>query len=124
VVAVIDDNPVNRLLVRRALEGVAEISEFASMAYFLDAVDDVAPDMAFLDLMMPGEDIPALLATLAESKAELVARIIVLTADPRLPEADAAAASGIIGVVERPFLKADFIALLNMTQDRMSGGRL
>lgn len=118
VIAVIDDNPVNRLLARRALEDVAEIVEYATMSGFLQSLQDFEPDMAFVDLMMPGENIPEMLAGLAQTRTPLMRRIIVLTADPRVPAALTLRSMDIIGVFERPFLRTDFLSLMQGALDR------
>ena len=55
-VLVVDDEPVNRALIRAALQGFCDISEAGSGAEALAALAASPADLVLLDVMMPGMD--------------------------------------------------------------------
>jgi CheY-like chemotaxis protein len=55
-IAVIEDNPDNRLLVQAILEDDYEIVEFESGTAAMDGLEAAGPDLVLLDISLPGMD--------------------------------------------------------------------
>lgn len=55
-IAVIEDNPDNRLLVRALLEGLYEISEFETGVEAMEGLPSDLPDLILLDISLPEMD--------------------------------------------------------------------
>ena len=55
-IAVVEDNPDNRLLVLALLDGLYECREYVSGIEALAALDTDTPDLVLLDISLPGLD--------------------------------------------------------------------
>ena len=56
-IAIVDDEPVNRLILKRSFDDEKyEIREFEDGESFLSSLEDYIPDVVLLDVMMPGMD--------------------------------------------------------------------
>jgi CheY-like chemotaxis protein len=55
-IAVVEDNPDNRLLVRALLERRFAVSEYATGAAALEGLAAERPDLVLLDISLPGMD--------------------------------------------------------------------
>lgn len=55
-VALVEDNPDNRLLVQALLKGHFEVDEYATGAAALEAFAEALPDVILLDISLPGMD--------------------------------------------------------------------
>jgi len=55
-IAVIEDNPDNRLLVRALLEGLYQISEFETGVEAMEGLPSDLPDLILLDISLPEMD--------------------------------------------------------------------
>lgn len=55
-IAVVEDNPDNRLLVQALLEDLYEISEYETGQDAVDGLADDAPDLVLLDISLPEMD--------------------------------------------------------------------
>ena len=55
-IAVVEDNPDNRLLVRVILKDCYEVAEYESGAEALAALPEEKPDLVLLDISLPGMD--------------------------------------------------------------------
>ncbi len=98
-VLVVDDHPVVRLGVERALHGLDGIEVVATAADGAEALriaQDQKPDVILMDLQMPG-DLDGIAATRAIVRVEPGIRIVVLTSHLDRAKIEAAFAAGAVG---------------------------
>jgi CheY-like chemotaxis protein len=69
----------------------------------LAKVDDFAPDLILLDVMMPGMDGPATLAQLRKRPVSADTPVIFMTAKVQREEIDRFLALGAVAVIPKPF---------------------
>ena len=55
-IAVVEDNPDNRLLVQAILEDVYELSEYETGSEAIEGLGEDLPDLILLDISLPGMD--------------------------------------------------------------------
>ena len=55
-IAVVEDNPDNRLLVQAILDEVYDLSEFENGAQVIEGLIDFEPDLVLLDISLPDMD--------------------------------------------------------------------
>ena len=79
-VAVVEDNPDNRLLVRAILEDVYEIVEYETGRQALEGIPQHRPDVVILDISLPEMDGTEVLARLRAGQATRHLPVIALTA--------------------------------------------
>ena len=79
-VALVEDNPDNRLLVQALLKGHYEVVEFPTGADALAAFDDNQPDLVLLDISLPGMDGTEVLERLRAESRWRELPVIALTA--------------------------------------------
>ena len=80
-VLIIDDDPNNRELMRRVLEGAGHVvREAAGGKAGIDAMDANVPDLVILDLMMPGVDGFAVLDRMREHNILASTPVVIVTA--------------------------------------------
>jgi CheY-like chemotaxis protein len=103
-VAVIEDNPDNRLLVRAILRDRYEVVEYERAADALVAFAKRRPDVALLDISLPGMDGKEMLARMRAD--ECIGRVptIALTAHAMEGDRDALLAAGFDGYVAKPIV--------------------
>lgn len=79
-VAVVEDNPDNRLLVQAILEDEYEIVEFESGIAALEGFGEVSPDVVLLDISLPEMDGSEVLRRMKEDPELSSIPVIALTA--------------------------------------------
>lgn len=79
-IAVIEDNPDNRLLVQAILEDDYEINEFETGIEALEAFEHEKPDLILLDICLPEMDGPEVLERIRSDESLKGVPIIALTA--------------------------------------------
>ena len=79
-VALVEDNPDNRLLVQALLDGHFEVSEYPTGGDALAAFEDVVPDLVLLDISLPGMDGTEVLERLRADERWSGIPVIALTA--------------------------------------------
>ncbi len=79
-IAIVEDNPDNRLLVRAILEDRFEIDEFESGAEALEGIRQTRPDVILLDISLPGMDGTEVLRQIRADDTLRHLRVIALTA--------------------------------------------
>jgi two-component system cell cycle response regulator DivK len=79
-IAVIEDNPDNRLLLRAILEDRYEISDYESGFEALSGMPAKPPDLVLLDISLPGMDGTAVLRKIRAEPALSGLPVIALTA--------------------------------------------
>ena len=119
-VLVVEDNPANRLIVRKILEGLgAEVELAEDGAAGLEAAARLAPSAILMDVQMPGMDgleatrrIRALAGPAAQTP------IIALTANVLEHQRQAYLDCGMDGVVGKPIAPAALLAEIRRLADR------
>jgi CheY-like chemotaxis protein len=100
-IAIVDDDEVIRSLVRVTFSKLGcTIMEYENGRAFLDDLDKAAPDLVFLDLLMPVADGFAVLAGLSEKKSEVP--VVVLSALTKKETVIKAAKAGVKSYMIKP----------------------
>jgi CheY-like chemotaxis protein len=79
-IAVVEDNPDNRLLVQALLEEFYEVLEFETGKEAVEGLLDDRPDLVLLDISLPEMDGTELLRWIREQKALEGVPVVALTA--------------------------------------------
>lgn len=103
-VAVVEDNPDNRLLVRAILGDRYRVVEYASAAVALDAFATEPPDVALVDISLPGMDGIELLKRLRSDERIRKVPTIALTAHAMEGDRNSLLAAGFDGYVAKPIV--------------------
>jgi CheY-like chemotaxis protein len=103
-VAVIEDNPDNRLLVRAMLEDRYDITEYENGPEALVAFRYRRPSLVLLDISLPGMDGTQVLAELRADDAMRTLPVIALTAHAMSGDQDKFLAAGFDAYVAKPIV--------------------
>ena len=120
IILVADDSPTIRAFVRLALKGLgAELVEAADGAQAIERARTIFPDLALIDLHMPGTDgLAALQALRAEPDPRLSQLpILLLTAEKNEALLASCEQAGATGFVEKPIKPA---ALLEAVRKQLA----
>ncbi|NIP57478.1 MAG: response regulator, partial [Gemmatimonadetes bacterium] len=79
-IAVVEDNPDNRMLVQALLEDRYEIVEYETGKEAVAGLEDADPDLVLLDISLPEMDGPEVLAWIRDTAALSDLPVIALTA--------------------------------------------
>ena len=110
-VALVEDNPDNRMLVEAILDGLHPVRSYESGA---DALADFAadpPGLVLLDISLPGMDGPAVLARMRADPRLASVPVVALTAHALNGDRERLLAAGFDGYVAKPIV--DETALLS-----------
>jgi two-component system OmpR family response regulator len=103
----VDDDPDIRTIAVMALglDPSMDVRSASSGTEALALLDDAGwrPDVVLLDVMMPGMDGPAVLATIRGRSDTAALPVIFMTARARKADVDAYRDIGAIGVIVKPF---------------------
>lgn len=104
-VLVIDDEADIRRLARLALQKVGgmQVAESDGSAGAVECALREKPDVILLDVMMPGQDGPAVLAALREHERSAAVPVIFLTGKAWPAEIERLEGLGALGVLTKPF---------------------
>lgn len=105
-VLLVDDDANIRFITEMSLQGLTdwEITSAGTAQEALSAVTAVKPDLALLDVMMPGMDGVTLLGKMREQiSAEEMPLVIFMTAKVQTQEIEAYKNHGAVGVITKPF---------------------
>lgn len=102
--AVVEDNPDNRLLVRAILEDYYAIEEYVDGQQAVDGIVASPPDLVLLDISLPGLDGMEVLATLRAVQGLDTLPVIALTAHAMSGDRERYMAAGFDGYVSKPIV--------------------
>ncbi len=129
---IVDDHPVNRLVLQAALEGVADVRHAEDGLEGLEEIHAHRPDVVFLDLMMPRMDGFGVIDALEQENNPILSRVIVVTARSDENTRRALLAQGVRAFVPKPVVIREVVDLFkeltqggaarDETRDDASGG--
>ncbi|HKP18683.1 MAG TPA: response regulator [Gaiellaceae bacterium] len=102
-ILICDDEPALRELMRVAIVGEYEFEEASSVAEGIEAAADFRPDVALVDVMMPGGSGLDVVRHLANDPELSHARCIVVSAFASEADQEAAREAGAAAFIAKPF---------------------
>lgn len=108
-VAVIEDNPDNRMLVQALLEDRYEISEYESGVDAVARLGDDVPDLILLDISLPEMDGTEVLAWIRQQASLKELPVIALTAHAMAGDREKYLAAGFNDYVTKPIVDEDVL---------------
>ncbi|MDZ7780007.1 MAG: response regulator [Gemmatimonadota bacterium] len=108
-VAVVEDNPDNRMLVQALLEDQYEISEYESGVQAVEGLVDDGPDLILLDISLPEMDGTEVLAWIREQDGLESVPVIALTAHAMAGDREKYLAAGFNDYVTKPIVDEDVL---------------
>ncbi len=106
-IAVVEDNPDNRLLVRALLEDYYEVREYDSGAAALERFADERPDLVLLDISLPGMDGTEVLRRIRAAEELRDLPVIALTAHAMTADRERFLDQGFDEYVAKPITDAE-----------------
>jgi two-component system, cell cycle response regulator DivK len=103
-VAVVDDNPDNRLIIRTILEDKYDVMEFASGMEAIEGFKKTRPDVVILDISLPEMDGTEILRRLRDDKELHRLPVIALTAHAMVGDREKYIAAGFNDYIAKPIL--------------------
>jgi len=119
-IAVVEDNPDNRLLVRVILESLYEVSEYETGFAALGGLARKKPDLVLLDISLPEMDGSEVLRRIREDPNLRDLPVIALTAHAMAGDREKYLAAGFNDYVTKPIV--DETVLLEAIQQLLSSG--
>ncbi len=108
-VAVVEDNPDNRLLVHAILEDRYEIQEYGTGAEALDGIRANTPDLVLLDISLPEMDGTEVLRELRADDQLRHLPVIALTAHAMSGDREKYLAAGFDEYIAKPIIDEDHL---------------
>jgi CheY-like chemotaxis protein len=108
-IAVVEDNPDNRMLVQALLEDRYEISEYETGAEAVAGLGANVPDLILLDISLPEMDGTEVLAWIRKQDALKHLPVIALTAHAMAGDRDKYLAAGFNDYVTKPIVDEDVL---------------
>ena len=121
-IAVVEDNPDNRLLVQVILEPLYEVTEYEDGYAALEGLPKARPDLVLLDVSLPGMDGPEVLHRLRADAGLRGLPVIALTAHAMAGDREKYLAAGFDDYVTKPIL--DETLLLDAIKKLLPDGQL
>ena len=103
-IALVEDNPHNRLLVQAILDDRYEIVEYESGAEALEGVQASAPDLMLLDISLPEMDGTEVLRRMKEDPRLASIPVIALTAHAMAGDRERLLGEGFDDYVSKPII--------------------
>ena len=104
VIAVVEDNPDNRLLVQAILEDDYEIVEFDSGTAAMEGLEAAGPDLVLLDISLPGMDGTDVLRWIRGRERLSDLPVVALTAHAMAGDREKYLAAGFNDYVTKPIV--------------------
>ncbi len=108
-IAVVEDNPDNRMLVQALLEDTYEISEYETGVEAINGLGGDIPDLILLDISLPEMDGTEVLAWIRDQDALKDIPVIALTAHAMSGDREKFLASGFNDYVTKPIVDEDVL---------------
>lgn len=108
-IALVEDNPDNRLLVGAILEDLFRIEEYASGPEALSGIEANPPDLVLLDISLPVMDGTEVLARLREMPAFTTLPVIALTAHAMAGDRERYLGMGFDAYVTKPIVDENIL---------------
>jgi len=108
-IAVVEDNPDNRMLVQALLEDTYEISEYETGVDAINGLGNDIPDLILLDISLPEMDGTEVLAWIRDQDALKDVPVIALTAHAMSGDREKYLALGFNGYVTKPIIDEDVL---------------
>jgi CheY-like chemotaxis protein len=108
-IAVVEDNPDNRLLVNAILDDAYEISEYETGLEAIEGLPNDPPDLVLLDISLPEMDGTEVLAWIRQQPQFQKLPVIALTAHAMAGDREKYLAAGFNDYVTKPILDEDLL---------------
>jgi CheY-like chemotaxis protein len=108
-IAVVEDNPDNRLLVQAILEDLYEVEVYESGNEALASFALRQPDLILLDISLPGQDGIEILRTLREDDGLCGLPVIALTAHAMAGDRERYLAAGFDDYISKPIVDDELL---------------
>jgi two-component system, cell cycle response regulator DivK len=103
-IAIVEDNPDNRLLLRAILDELYDLVEYENGAEVLTGLAESLPDLVLLDISLPGMDGNEILTRIRADKALRALPVIALTAHAMSGDREKYLAAGFDDYVTKPIV--------------------
>lgn len=118
-VAVVEDNPDNRLLVEAILEDRFEILEYENGSEALAGIPRERPDLVLLDISLPGQDGTEVLRSLRADESLSGLPVIALTAHAMAGDRERYLAAGFDDYITKPIVdEEELVGAIRRLLDR------
>ncbi len=108
-IAVVEDNPDNRLLVEALLEDEYEISEYETGAEAVEGLPGNVPDLVLLDISLPGMDGTEVLEWIRSQDEFVDLPVIALTAHAMSGDREKYLEMGFNDYLTKPIIDEDLL---------------
>ncbi len=108
-IAVVEDNPDNRMLVQALLDDTYEISEYETGVEAINGLGDNIPDLILLDISLPEMDGTEVLAWIRDQEELKDIPVIALTAHAMSGDREKFLAAGFNDYVTKPIVDEDVL---------------
>jgi two-component system, cell cycle response regulator DivK len=108
-IAVVEDNPDNRMLVQALLEDRYEISEYETGGAAIEGLEADRPDIILLDISLPEMDGTEVLAWIRKQETLREIPVIALTAHAMAGDREKYLAAGFNDYVTKPILDEEVL---------------
>ncbi len=108
-IAVVEDNPDNRLLVEALLEDEYEISEYETGAEAVAGLPENVPDLVLLDISLPGMDGTEVLEWIRAQDEFIDLPVIALTAHAMSGDREKYLEMGFNDYLTKPIIDEDLL---------------
>jgi two-component system cell cycle response regulator DivK len=119
VIAIVDDNDDNRLLLRAMLEDRCEIAEYESGPAALDGFARAVPDLVLLDISLPHMDGVQVLGRIREDERLRGLPVLALTAHAMAGDREKYLAAGFDGYIAKPIVDEQIV--VDAIRDHVKG---
>lgn len=108
-IAVVEDNPDNRMLVQALLEDTYDIVEYETGVEAVNGLGDDIPDLILLDISLPEMDGTEVLAWIRQQDSLKDLPVIALTAHAMAGDREKYLAAGFNDYVTKPIVDEDVL---------------
>ncbi len=108
-IALVEDNPDNRLLIQAILEGVYEITEYETGLQAVEGLKNEKPDLVLLDISLPEMDGPEVLENIRADETLRDLPVIALTAHAMAGDREKYIMAGFNDYITKPILDEEIL---------------